>query len=416
MVERIKNIFSNHKTLIQNFSYLSALQVFNMLLPLITYPYLIRVLGADQYGLVIYAQVISAYFGILIDFGFRLSATKDISIFRDDKSKLSEIISSVLTIKLILWIFSLGILFLMVYLIPGFKNEKFLFLFSFAICFNELLFPQWYFQGIEKMKYITIINLTARLIFLALIFIVVKSQSDYLFVPLLNGVGAFIGGLIGLYVVFLKDKISFKLQPAKNLWHYFKQSSPLFGSNAIISVKDRFNVIFIGASLGMKEVAIYDLAVKIMGLFMQPIDIVNTTIYPKMAKEKNIRFLLRTTKYTFAIILVLILIIQPILPPVINFLGKGLENAITPTRLLLIAPLIMVWSLALGRNCIIVNGLYKIFTLGMLLTSLFYILLIALIYLSRHNNMLISFVWITLSVYLFELLFRIIVVKKNKLI
>lgn len=416
MVERIKNIFSNHKTLIQNFSYLSALQVFNMLLPLITYPYLIRVLGADQYGLVIYAQVISAYFGILIDFGFRLSATKDISVFRDDKKKLSEIVSSVLTIKFLLWLFSLGTLFLMVYLIPGFRNEKLLYLFSFAICFNELLFPQWYFQGIEKMKYITFINLTARLIFLSLIFIVVQSKSDYLFVPLLNGIGAFIGGLIGLYVVFLKDKVSFKIQPVRNLWHYFKQSSPLFGSNAIISIKDRFNVIFIGASLGMKEVAIYDLAVKIMGLFMQPIDIVNTTIYPKMAKEKNMRFLLRTTKYTFAIILVLILIIQPILPPVINFLGKGLENAITPTRLLLIAPLIMVWSLALGRNCIIVNGLYKIFTLGMLVTTLFYLTMIGLAYTTNCTGNINTFALIVIATYLFELIYRVVVSKRLMII
>lgn len=416
MVERLKKIFKNHKTLIQNFSYLSALQIFNMLLPLITYPYLIRVLGAEQYGLVIYAQVISAYFGILIDFGFRLSTTKDISIFRDDKSKLSEIISSVLTIKLILWIFSLGILFLMVYLIPGFKNEKLLFLFSFAICFNELLFPQWYFQGIEKMKYITIINLTARLIFLALIFIVVKSQSDYLFVPLLNGVGAFIGGLIGLYVIFVKDKLKFRMQPFKNLWFYLRQSSPLFGSYAIISVKDRFNVIFIGSSLGMKEVAIYDLAIKIMGLFMQPIEIVNSTVYPKIAKEKDMKFVVNVSKYLFIGILLMIIAIQPLLSPIINFLGKGLSDAILPTRLMLIAPLIMVWSQGIGRNILLTNGLYKHFSWGMVLTTTFYLLQIGSAFILSINKFLLTFVAITLSTYLFELLYRWIVAKKHDLI
>jgi PST family polysaccharide transporter len=266
------------------------------------------------------------------------------------------------------------------------------------------------------MKYITIINLTARLIFLALIFIVVKSQSDYLFVPLLNGVGAFIGGLIGLYVIFVKDKLKFRMQPFKNLWFYLRQSSPLFGSYAIISVKDRFNVIFIGSSLGMKEVAIYDLAIKIMGLFMQPIEIVNSTVYPKIAKEKDMKFVVNVSKYLFIGILLMIIAIQPLLSPIINFLGKGLSDAILPTRLMLIAPLIMVWSQGIGRNILLTNGLYKHFSWGMVLTTTFYLLQIGSAFILSINKFLLTFVAITLSTYLFELLYRWIVAKKHDLI
>ncbi len=410
-ISNIKEKAGRHKTLIQNFSYLSALQIFNMLLPLITYPYLIRILGAEVYGLVIYSQAIATYFCILIDFGFRLSATKEISIYRHDRNKLSEIVSSVYTIKLILWLLSIGILFGIVNLIPSFRDEKLLFLFSFAICFNELLFPQWYFQGVERMKYITIINLIARLIFLALIFIVVKDRADYLYVPLLNGVGAFIGGVIGVFILFLKDQIRFRFQPLSNLFWYIKQSLPLFGSNAIISIKDRFNIIFIGAFLGMKEVAIYDLAVKIMSLFMQPIDIINTAIYPKMAREKDMKFLIRATKFSFVFILVLVFVIQLFIPSIIEFLGKGLENAVTPTRLLLISPLIMVWSLAIGRNCLIVFGELRVFTLGMLYTSLVYLVLIGGAVVFGFSNYLLTFIIITILVYLFELIYRVLVAK-----
>ncbi len=406
---------SNHKVLIQNFSYLSALQVFNMLLPLITYPYLIRVLGADLYGLVIFANVTATYFSILIDFGLNLTATKEISIHKTNKKKLNEIISSVLMLKFGLWLISLSILFCLLWLIPSLSNHKLLYLFSFTICFNELLFPRWYFQGIERMKYITIINLISRIIFLILIFVVVKDQTKYLFVPLLNGIGAFIGGLIGIFVMLAKDKNKLVVPGWQSIAKLFKASLPLFGSNAIISVKDKFNVIFIGMFLGMKEVAIYDLAVKIMTLFIQPIDILNTTIYPKVAKDKNMAFMLKFTKLSFLFVIGAVLFVQPFLQPIINFLGKGLSEAITPTRIFLIAPLIMVWSIALGRNCLIVSGENRVFLIGMLLTTLFYLLLIFLAYIFNITGFVMVYIIISILTYLFELLYRVYFTRKLKL-
>lgn len=377
---------------------------------------MIRVLGAELYGLVIFAQVIAAYFGIIVDFGFRLTATKEISIHRNDKKKLSEIVSSILSAKFILWILSFLLLLILISFIPSLQSEKTLFLLSFGLCFNEFLFPQWYFQGLERMKYITIINLTARLIFLALIFLLVKQKSDYLFVPLLNTVGTFFGGVLGLYMLFVKDGIKFKFQSLSCIWRYLRKSSPLFGSNAIISVKDRLNIVFIGSFLGMKEVAIYDLAVKIMTLFMQPVDIINTAVYPKISKDHNTQFLLRITRLTFILILIAVLLIQPFLTPIIDFLSEGLIEALLPSRVLLISPLLMVWSFALGRNCLVAFGEFKLFTWGMFMTTLMYIILFGVVYISSLHQHVMSYIIITVSVYLFELLYRFWAVTKLKLL
>ena len=108
---RLKNILKNHSTILQNLSYISVLHLFNMLIPLLSYPYLIRVLGKETYGIIIFAQAIVGYFVILIGFGFNISATKEISINRDDKKKVSEIVSSVLIIKGILLVFFSNIIF-----------------------------------------------------------------------------------------------------------------------------------------------------------------------------------------------------------------------------------------------------------------------------------------------------------------
>ncbi len=416
IISQVKLKTKQHKVLVQNFTYLSALQAFNMLLPIIVFPYLIRILGTEKYGLVVYAQAIAGYFGILVDFGFKISATKDISIHRKDKKKLSNIVSSVLIIKVFLWLVSLSMLYALITFIPTFKDEKILFLLSFGICFNEFLFPQWYFQGIEKMKYITIFNLVARLLFLCLIFIFVREKSDYLLVPLFNGLGAFFGGTLALFLIFKEHKIKFSLQPWTNIKYYFRESLPLFGSNLIISVKDKFNIIFIGSILGMREVAIYDIAIKIMKLFIQPLDIINRTIYPRVAVEKNTGLALKTAKFSFIVMLVIIIIIQPFLPFIIDLLSEGLMKAVLPTRILLLSSLIMVWSLTFGINFINALGKYKLMLKSMIFTTLFYVFMIFLGYAFSWTDFLMFYILLTVTVYLFELLYRFYIVKKYKLL
>lgn len=416
LLQKIGSIKNNNKKVIENFSYLSLIQVFNLVLPLVIYPYLIRVLGKDLYGTIVFAQTIATYFSIFINFGFNISGAKEIAVNRENLEKTSEIFSSILTIKSIFWILSILVLIFSLFLLQVGKEEIILYIFSFLICINDVLFPQWFFQGIEKMKYNTIINLVIKVLFIILILFFVQTKEQYLLVPLLNGIGGIVGGVISLYIVLKKEQVSFYIPKLSILKKYLKDSFPLFASDAIISVKDRFNYIFLGTFLGMDKVAIYDIGIKILTLVMIPISIINNALYPKMSIEKNKTLLKNLMKYSLIFYFIVCILIQPFIPFIIKFFAGGMESAILPTRILLIAPIIFCLGLPLAHNGLVVFSKYKSLFIGMLLTTIFYLICILLgSYFDLLYNVS-NFAIITVLVYLFEYFYRYIACKKYNII
>lgn len=407
IVNKIKDISKRYKGIIANLSWLSLIQVFNMLLPLITYPYLVKVLGVSVYGEIILAQTVSVYFSMLINFGLNISSTKDISIHRNDKNKLSEISSSVFIIKTVTWIISLLVLLILIYSIPYFNSHIWLYLLSFTFCFNELLFPQWFFQGIEKMGYITLINLITRALLLTFIFLFVNNEDDYLLVPFFNGVGAILGGLIGIYILIKREGVKLMLPTKEFLINTVKSSFMLFLSNFIVAIKDRCNVLFIGMFLGMHEVAVYDLATKIMSLFNIPVGIISNAIYPKISKDKDIVFVKKIIKVTTCGMLIVVICFQPFLYSIINYFVPSLIDGLFSVRLLMIVPVLFVSSLIIAVDVYVAFNHYRILVLGMVVTVSFYLICIGI---SIYYDLLFkveSFIIITLLVYVFEWFLRI---------
>lgn len=287
---RILQSFKNNYKFIENFSYLSFLQIFNLLVPLITYPYLIRVVGPEMYGTVVFAQSIIGYFSLVIEFGFNISGTKSISENVHDTRKISEVVSSILLLKLMLWIICLAILVVCMWMLPIMRDHKILYVFAFTFTFNEFLFPQFFFQGIEKLKYVTFINVFTRSIFLVLVFFVIKDQSDYFKIPLLNGMGAFIGGVIALYIVFVKEKIRFTLPSIQIMKSYFTESFTIFSTKLSYNLRDKTVIVLVGILFTKTVVAYYDLAMKLVGLFTSLYQTVPVAVLPRLIKNRNHSF------------------------------------------------------------------------------------------------------------------------------
>ena len=354
-----------------------------MLLPLITYPYLIRVLGKETYGLIVFAQAIIGYLAILVGFGFNISATKEVSIHRDNKEKLSEIVSSVFIIKGTLFVLAFLILAVLLRFIPQAKGYEVLFVLAMWICLYDVVFPIWYFQGIEKMKYITYITLASRLTFLGLIFVLIHSPKDYLFLPIINGIGAILAGIISLLIVFGTHRVKFGLQPYKQLKYYFIDSIPIFVSNVSIRLYVNTNKVIVGAFLGMEEVAYYDLGEKITSMAKIPQRILSQTLFPKISKDKNLGFIKRIFKLSVFINMLLFICVLLFSKQIVLLLGgPQMINSIIVVNILAITIPIIAMSNVFGIQILIPFGHNREFSRVIVTSGLVYLFQLLIIWLT----------------------------------
>lgn len=286
MLRFIRQILQNkeYKRVTDNIISLFGLQGFIYILPLITFPYLTRVLGPDKFGLVAFALAFIGYFQILTDYGFNLSATREISIYRDDKSKVSKIFSSVMASKFILMIISLAIMTLIVFSFDIFRNEWLLYFFTFGLVLGSLLLPTWFFQGMERMRYISILNILISVIYTVAIFIFVRNPSDYLYVPLINSIGAIIIGTYSLSLVRRQFGVEFVKPSFNDIKHQMKEGWHLFLSTMAISLYTTSNRFILGLFAGNTIVGYYAVAETVGRALQGLVSPISQAIYPYFSK------------------------------------------------------------------------------------------------------------------------------------
>lgn len=187
-----------------NVLYLTLLKIAEYLLPLITIPYLSRVIGVDGLGAIAFAAAVVLWLQTISDWGFNYSATRDVARIRDDINAVSEIFSNVFWARCMLMVVSLLILSLLILCFDKFYDNRIVLLLTFLLIPGRILFPEWYFQAIEQMKYVTILNLLTKGLFTAAIFVFIKRAEDYFLQPLFLSIGYIVSGIIAMFIILKK--------------------------------------------------------------------------------------------------------------------------------------------------------------------------------------------------------------------
>ena len=404
------------KRLLENYLALLVLQGANFLLPLLTLPYLVRVLGAEKFGLVMFAQSLIVFFNIIVDFGFKLSATREISIYRDDKEKVTEIFSAVMTIKLILLLLSFLILLIVTLLFDKFYQDMNLYLLTFLMVIGQMLFPVWYFQGMEKMKLVTIVNVVSKLIFTLLVFIVIQEKSDYIYVPLINGIGFILGGLLSLVIIYIKFKQKLKICSFLSLKYYFLDSAQYFLSRVSVTLYTASNAFVLGLFTNNTMVGYYSVSEKLYQALQQVYQPIIQTLYPYIAKYKNIKLFKKVFVLFIAVNLLGIIFLYFNSISIFNLLfSNNIGNqSIYIFNIFLCAAIVVIPSVFLGYPFLGALGFPKYANLSVIYGSIFHIMGLGILIL-LHKITIFSVAYLVVATEIIVFSARLYWIKREKL-
>jgi polysaccharide transporter, PST family len=377
--EKIRNLKNNILSML-------TLQGVNFIIPLILLPILVNNLGNEKFGLLIFAQVFINYFNLLVNFGFDLSATRQISIHRNNDKRLSEIFYSVFFIRLILLLFSIILLYFILKYIDKFNEFQEIYWVTFISVIGQFLFPLWFFQGLEKMKYITIINTLSKIFFLILTIILIKNEDDYIVAAYLYSFGFLTSGLFSIFLIYYKFPIKFLIPSKRKLRFYFLESLHFFLSRVSVSLYTSSNVFILGLVSNYTVVGYYSIALKIYSALQSLYITISTALYPYMAKNKDITLFKKLFIILVFINLFMLSIVYTFEIDLFKFLFNNYEQiSIQIFNILLLVSLISMASILLGYPLLAALGYKKISNNSVIFGSFYHI--IALFILYATNNL-----------------------------
>ena len=339
---------STFRRLMDNFLSLTALQGINMLIPLITFPYLVRVLGVEQFGVFSFIMAVMLYAEIITDYGFNLSATKHISINSDNQLKINEIFSSVIMIKTVMAVLFFLFLLLLIATVDKFAENGSLYGYAYGLILGQVLFPVWFFQGIEKMRYITILNAVSKIIFAVAIFIFVKSAEDLFLVFVFYSLGSLVAGAWAFKIAVKKFGVRFSLQSRENYIYYLKDAWYIFTSRVGVQLYQSVNIIILGFFASNAIVGYYSIVEKIVRAGGSIIASLPQAIYPylaKLYKESVSMFYKRNTQVSLALLVIMIPlagVVHVYAPEILSVFIGGKPPQIIVTLLQILTPLLAI--------------------------------------------------------------------------
>lgn len=349
----------------KNFAYNISYQILIMILPLITTPYISRVIGAEGVGLQSYTFSIVNYFMIFIRLGINNHGNRSIAISRDSKDECSKVFINIYSVQLFMAIL-MSIIYV-AYVMCYASEYKVLFIIQYIYILSAMLDINWFFFGLEKFKLTVTRNTIIKIISVMSIFIFVKNQNDLYKYSFILAIGQFISQLI-LWPFLLKE-INLKKPSLDGVKEHIKPILTLFIPVIAISIYNLMDKIMIGSISNMAQLGLYENSEKIIAIPVCIITALGTVMLPKMSNLQSKGNNKESKKYislsmNFAMLVSIgsvfgLMGVSPNLIPI--FLGEEFKDAIDLVSILSIAVLFLSWANVIRTQFLIPNKRDKVF-------------------------------------------------------
>lgn len=329
----------------KNFLYSSILTTSNYLFPLITYPYVSRVLGVTNIGICNFVDSIVHYFILCSVMGIGVVGIREVANSKNDRQKLNRVFSCLFWLNTITTSIALVVLLFVTFYIDQLRvHWQMMAVGSLKLVMNYLLI-EWLYKGLEEFKFITLRSLVVKTLYVISIFIFVRSADDYLIYYLLSTLMIAFNAIIN--IVYSRKYVSIKIRGV-NFSQYLHPFFILGIYTLLTSMYTTFNVVYLGFACSETEVGYYTTAVKIFGLLIAIYTAFTGVMLPRMSallsegKIKEFKLLLsksNTLLFSFSIpIIFFSVVFAPLIVDVIA--GAGYEGAILPMRIVM--PLMLI--------------------------------------------------------------------------
>lgn len=345
---------SDRKTIFANFGYLSLLQIAGYIFPLLTMPYLARVIGTEGFGKIAFASAIIVWVQTIADWGFTFTATRDVAQNRNDKEKVSQIFSNVLWARLFLTLIAGVILFIIVLTVPYLRENALIIFITFLLVPGHILFPDWFFQAVEKMKYTTIYNLTIKFIFTIAVFLFIHEKNDYILQPIFITIGYILCGICALHLIINKWKYTIYPPHLKNIITTIKSSFDVFLNNLMPNLYNSFSIMLIGFWGGSVANGLYDGGNRFPTIFYSLQSVLSRTFFPFLSRKPEKHHLFSIINLGSAALgSILLFLLSPWIIKIM--LGEAFESSIIVMRILSISVIFLALNNTYGTNYLIIQ-------------------------------------------------------------
>lgn len=284
----MKNNFKKiiNSKLFKNGMWLTILQLVNTVIPVVTIPYVTRILGSNEYGIFSIALNWILYLQVLVEYGFGLSGSRKVALLKENEhAQLNQLFNNIIYARILLLIVSFVALNI-ICIISAFSLQMYIsILILFIMIIGTTFQLTWLFQGKQDMKFITIINVTSRIVSVILIFLLVKKPNDIYLYCALYSITLFLSSVISMIVARKKYNLKFSFARFDAIIKEFKDGIYLFASSAMTKIFSGFGVTMLGIYTTASITGIFSAIYKIpyvLTMFFSP---VSQAIYPFISKE-----------------------------------------------------------------------------------------------------------------------------------
>lgn len=274
-----------HKSLVSNVIWNAILSLSQILFPLITFPYITRVLGVEANGANSFALSVVNYFALFASLGMSTYGVKACAQVKDNKDELSKVVQELLAISGTTTFIVIVILYMSIYFVPSFRSySAIMFVYSFNIILN-VIGVNWLFQGIEKFNYITIVTMVFKLISIVLMFVFVRKPEDLVKYAIITVFASYGSNLINFF--YAKKFISFRKTSRYNLLVHLKPIMYLFATALAVNIYSHMDSVMLGLICGDYDTGIYYVAVKVKTILITLVSSFSVVIMSRLSYVKT---------------------------------------------------------------------------------------------------------------------------------